>query len=73
MKGNEENKRYTHLSEELQRIARRDKKAFLSEQSKEIEENSRMVKTRDPCKKIGDTKGKFHAKMNTRRTEMVWT
>ena len=62
MKGNEENKRYTHLSEELQRIARRDKKAFLSEQSKEIEENSRMVKTRDPCKKIGDTKGKFHEK-----------
>ena len=65
MKGNEENKRYTHLSEELQRIARRDKKAFLSEQSKEIEENSRMVKTRDPCKKIGDTKGKFNAKMGT--------
>ena len=52
MKGNEENKRYTHLSEELQRIARRDKKAFLSEQSKETEENNRMGKTRDLIKKI---------------------
>ena len=73
MKGNEENKRYTHLSEELQRIARRDKKAFLSEQSKEIEENSRMVKTRDPCKKIGDTKGKFHAKMETIKDRVTRT
>ena len=63
MKGNEENKRYTHLSEELQRIARRDKKAFLSEQSKEIEENNRIGKTRDLFKKIRDTKGTFHAKM----------
>ena len=65
MKGNEENKRYTHLSEELQRIARRDKKAFLSNQCKEIEENNRMGKTRDLFKKIRDTKETFHAKMGS--------
>ena len=58
-----ENERYTHLSAELQRIARRDKKAFLSDQCKEIEENNRMGKTRDLFKKIRDTKGTFHAKM----------
>ena len=56
---------YTHLSAEFQRIARRDKKAFLSDQCKEIEENNRMGKTRDVFKKIRDTKGKFHAKMGS--------
>ena len=55
--------RYTHLNAEYQRIARRDKKAFLSYQYKEIEENNRMGKTRDLFKKIRDTKGTFHAKM----------
>ena len=60
-----ENKRYTHLNAEFQRIARRDKKAFLSDQCKEIEENNRMGKTRDLFKKIRDTKGIFHAKMGT--------
>ena len=57
--------RYTHLNAEFQRIARRDKKAFLSDQCKEIEENKRMGKTRDLFKKIRDTKGTFHAKMST--------
>ena len=57
-----EKERYTHLNAELQRIARRDKKAFPSEQSKEIEETTRMGKTRDLFKKIRDTKGTFHAK-----------
>ena len=55
--------RYTHLNAEFQRIARRDKKAFLRDQCKEIEENNRMAKTRDLFKKIRDTKGTFHAKM----------
>ena len=55
--------RYTHLNAEFQRIARRDKKAFLSDQCEEIEENNRMGKTRDLVKKIRDTKGTFHAKM----------
>ena len=55
--------RYTHPNAEFQRIARRDKKAFLSDQYKEIEENNRMRKTRDLFKKIRDTKGTFHAKM----------
>ena len=63
MKGKGEKKRYTHLKAEFQRIARRDKKAFLSDQCKEIEENSRMGKTRDLFKKVRDTKGTFHAKM----------
>ena len=58
-----EKKRYTHLNAEFQRVARRDKKAFLSDQGKEIEENNRMRKTRDPFKKIRDTNGTFHAKM----------
>ena len=58
-----EKERYTHLMAEFQRTARRDKKAFLSNQCKEIEENSRMGKTRDLLKKIRDTKGTFHAKM----------
>ena len=57
--------RYTHLNTEFQRIARRDKKAFLSDQSKEIEENNRMGKSRDLFKKIRDTKETFHAKMGT--------
>ena len=57
--------RYKHLNAEFQRIARRDKKAFLSNQCKEIEENNRMGKTRDLFKKIGDTKGTFHAKMGS--------
>ena len=63
VKGKEEKKRYTHLNAEFQRIARRDKKAFLSDQCKEIEENNTMGKTRDLFKKIRDTKGTFHAKM----------
>ena len=62
-KGKGEKKIYTHLNAEFQRIARRDKKAFLSNQCKEIEENNRMGKTRDLFKKITDTKGTFHAKM----------
>ena len=57
--------RYIHLNSEFQRIARRDKKAFLSDKCKEIEENNRMGKTRDLFKKIRDTKGTFHAKMGT--------
>ena len=64
-RGKEEKKRYTHLNAEFQRIARRDKKALLSNQYKEIEENNRMGKTRDLFKKIRDTKGTFHAKMGT--------
>ena len=64
-KGKGEKERYTHLNAEFQRIARRDKKAFLSDQCKEIEENNRMGKTRDLFKKIRDTKGTFHAKMST--------
>ena len=60
-----EKERYTHLNGEFQRIARRDKKAFLSDQCKEIEENNRMGKTRDLFKKIRDTKGTFHAKMGS--------
>ena len=64
-KGKGEKERYTHLNAEFQRIARRDKKAFLSDQCKEREENNRMGKTRDLFKKIRDTNGKFHAKMGT--------
>ena len=62
-KGKGEKEKYTHLNAEFQRIARRDKKAFLSDQCKEIEENNRMGKTSDLFKKIRDTKGIFHAKM----------
>ena len=65
VKGKREKERYMHLNSEFQRIARRDKKAFLSDQCKEIEENNRMGKTRDLFKKIRDTKGTFHAKMGT--------
>ena len=64
-KGKGEKERYTHLNAEFQRIARRDKKAFLSDQGKEIEENNKMEKTRDLFKKIRDTKGTYHAKMGT--------
>ena len=64
-KGKGEKERYIHLNAEFQRIARRDKKAFLSNQCKDIEENNRMGKTRDLFKKIRDTKGTLHAKMGT--------
>ena len=65
MKGKGEKERYTFLKAEFQRIASRDKKVFLSDQCKEIEENNRMRKTRELFKKIRDTKGAFHAKMST--------
>ena len=64
-KGKGEKKRYTHLNAEFQRIARRDKKDFLRDQCKEIQENNRMGKTRDLFNKIRDTKGTFHAKMGS--------
>ena len=67
MKGKGEKERYSYLNAEFQRIARRNKKAFLSDQCKEIEENNRMGKTRDLFKKIRDTKGTFHAKMGTNK------
>ena len=72
-KGKGEKEKYIHLNAEFQRIARRDKKACLSDQCKEIEENNRMGKTRDRFKKIRDTKETFHAKMGTVNTEKVWT
>ena len=65
VKSKGEKERYTHLNAEFQRIAGRDKKAFLSDQYKEIEENNRMGKTRDLFKKIRDTKGTFHAKVDS--------
>ena len=68
-----EKERYTHLNSEFQRIARRDKKAFLSNQCKEIEENNRIGKTRDLFKKIRDTKGTFHAKIGSIKDRSVWT
>ena len=68
-----EKERYSHLNAEFQRTARRDKKAFLSDQCKEIEENNRMGKPRDLFKKIKDTKGTFHAKMGTIKDRNVWT
>ena len=64
-KGKGEKERYSHMNAEFQRIARRDKKAFLSDQCKEVEKNNRMEKTRDLFKKIRDMKGTFHAKMGT--------
>ena len=67
VKGKGEKERYTHLNGEFQRRAWRDKKAFLSDQCKEIEDNNRMGK------KIRDTKGTFHEKMDTIKTEVVWT
>ena len=69
-KGKGDKERYIHLNAEIQRIARKDRKAFLSDQCKEIEENNRMGKTRDLFKKIRDTMGTFHAKVCK---EMVWT
>ena len=79
VKGKGEKERYTHLNAGFQRIARRDKKAFISDQCKEIAENNRMGKTRDLFKKIGDTKGTFHSKLgiikdrnSMGRTETVW-
>ena len=68
-----EKERYTHLNAEFQRIARRNKKVFLSDQCKEIEESNRMGKTSDIFKKIRDTRGTFHEKKGTIKTEMVWT
>ena len=65
VKSKGEKERYKHLNAEFQRIAKRDKKAFLNDQCKEMEENNRMGKTRDLFKKIKDTKGTFHAKMST--------
>ena len=67
MKSEGEKERYKHLNAEFQRIARRDKKAFLSDQCKDIEENSRKGKTRDLFKKMRDTKGTFHAKMGSKK------
>ena len=67
VKGKGEKERYIHLNAEFQRIAWRDKKAFLSDQCKEIEENNRTGKTRDLFKKIRDTKGTFHAKIGSRK------
>ena len=71
--GKGEKERYTHLNAKFQRIARRDKKAFLSDQCKEIEENNTLGKTRDLFEKIRDTKGTFHAKMGTIKERIVWT
>ena len=71
VKGKGEKERYTHLKAELERIARRDKKAFLSDQCKEIEENNRMGKTRDLFKKITDTKGTFHVATNG-KFSFIW-
>ena len=71
VKGKREKEEYSHLNAEFQRMARRNKKAFLNYQCKEIEENNRMGKTRDLLKKIRDTKGTFHAKMGTVKAEML--
>ena len=73
VKSKGEKERYKHLNAEFQRIARRDKKVFLSDQCKEIEENNRMGKTRKLFKKIRDAKGTFHAKMATIKDRNVWT
>ena len=80
MKSKGEKERYKHLNAEFQRIARRDKKGFFSDQCKEIEEKNRMGKTRDLFKKIRDTKGTIHAKMGSIKdrncldlTEIIWT
>ena len=73
VKGKGEKEIYNHLNAEFQGIARRDKKAFLSDKCNETEENNRMGKTRDLVKEISDTKGTFHAKMGQYRTEMIWT
>ena len=70
-KGKGEKERYTHLNVEFQRIVKRDKKAFLSDQCKEIEENNKMGKARDLFKKIRDTKGTFHTRMSTIKDRVV--
>ena len=72
-KGKGEKERYTLLNAEFQRISMKNKKNFLTDQCKEIEKNNRMGKTRGLFKKIKDTNRTFHAKMGTKRTEMVWT
>ena len=71
VKSKGEKERYTHLNVEFQRIARRDKKAFLHDQCKEIQENNRMGKTRDLFKKIRDIKGIFHVKMDTQKGQKM--
>ena len=71
--GKAEKERYTHLNAEFQRIARRDKKAFLNDQCKETEENNRMGNARDLFNKIKDTKGTFMQRWAQQRTETVWT
>ena len=73
VKSKGEKERYTHLNAEFQRIARRDKKAFLSDECKEIEESNRVRKTKDLFKKIRDTKGTFHANMGTIKDKTVLT
>ena len=73
VKSKGEKERYSHLNAEFQRTARRDKKAFLSDQCKEIEENNRMGKPRDIFKKIRNTKGIFYAKMGSIKHRNVWT
>ena len=73
VKSKGEKERYTHLNAEFLRIARRDKKAFLSDQYKEIEERNRMGQTKDLFKKIRDSKGTLHAKMSTIKGEMIQT
>ena len=73
MKSKRERERYIQLNAGFQRIARRGKNAFLNEQCKEIEENNRIGKTRDPFKKIGDIKGTFHARIGTIKGKMVRT
>ena len=73
MKDKGKNKRYTHLNSEFQRIAKRDKIAFINNQCKQIEENNKMGKTRDLVKKIGDTKGNFYAKMGSIKDRNGWT
>ena len=74
VKSKGEKERYKHLNVEFQRISRRDKKAFLSNQCKDIQENNRMGKTRDLFKKIRDNKGTFHAKMSSiKGQKLVWT
>ena len=73
VKSKGEKERYTHLNAEFQRISGREKKAFLGDRCKEIEEKNRMGKTRDLFRKIRDTKGIFHAKMGTIKAEKVWT
>ena len=71
-KGKRQKERYTHLNADFQRIARRDNKAFHSDQCKEIEENNRVGKIKDLFKKISDTKGPFHAKMGTKKDRNGW-